>query len=176
MVDYQPSDVIAMTEFPLAWRITDDRWARLPETVLARIKPLSLAKSQQVVERSPFESFLTNQPDLEDFLVAREVSLEGDDPPGGGSIRRWFHGLPIDPSSEVYLCWSTLGGTTAVTDWGTFIEFWDDFWYPFDYLFLFDETHAWLVTLGVEERAAFLQPRLSQSSPTRAVTPASVHR
>ncbi len=38
-----------------------------------------------------------------------------------------------------------------------FAEVWDDLWYPFDRLCVFDETRQWAVLLGPEEQAVFIE-------------------
>jgi hypothetical protein len=172
VVDYNPSDVVPLADFPLAWRITDERWTRLPDAVLARIKPLSAAAGRRILERSPFRELLSVRPDLGDLRATRRTSLEDDD-----AVKTWLRGLPIDPRGDVYLCWSTMDGAVVVTDWDAFVESWDDFWYPFDCLFLFDESHSWLVAFGPEEEAGFLGPQAGRSSSTdstRTVAPPSV--
>gem|GEM_PF-5600687 len=42
-------------------------------------------------------------------------------------------------------------------DWSTFVEVWDDFWYPFDRLCVFDEMQQWAVLLRPEAQAVFIE-------------------
>lgn len=159
MVDYQLSDVLAMTDFALAWRITDSRWSALPDSLLHRIKPLAPAKSKELFESSPLRGPLSDPPDFGRLHATRRQSLEesGASREEDDRIRRWFRDLPIDHAQEVYLCWGLGDGVGAITDWGTFTEIWDDLWYPFDRLCVFDETRQWAVLFGPEEDVLFLE-------------------
>jgi hypothetical protein len=157
MVNIQTSDLVSLADFPLAWRFTDERWTRLPDQVLEGIKPLSATRFREIVARSPFEVLLTCRPDFSGFDISKPISLEEKN----DATKSWFLNLPIASNSQVYLCWSTHEGLAAVTSWRTFVDYWDDFWYPFDFLFIFDETRNWAVCLGSEEIAVFLQPRTS---------------
>ncbi len=55
------------------------------------------------------------------------------------------------------MCWQVGHGVAAVMDWSMFAEVWDDLWYPFDRLCVFDETRQWAVLLGPEEQAVFIE-------------------
>jgi hypothetical protein len=55
-------------------------------------------------------------------------------------------------------------GLAAVIDWGTFTEIWDDLWYPFDWMCVFDDTNEWAVLFGPGEIARF-----AEKSPQRLV-------
>lgn len=157
MVTYRPSDVIAMDDFELSWRITDARWASLPESVLDRIKPLSLAKSKDLFESSPFGDPPRNSLGFAQLHTTHHQSLEESGTPEDHHIRQWFGDLHIDRDREVYLCWAIGGGVVAVTNWGTFLGTWGDLWYPFDRMCVFDDTREWAVLFGPEEEVSFLE-------------------
>lgn len=143
-VEYQPSDLLPLDLFRYSWRITDDRWSSLPEPVLHRIKPLSPEKSKGVFEK-------TRLLDPGCYRATRHVSLEGETE----SVKLWFRKLPIASNDEIYLCWER--DVAAVTDWSTFVNVWDDFWYPFDRLYVFVDSLQWAVVLGPEEEADFVE-------------------
>ena len=155
MVNVEPTDVIALEEFPLAWRINDPRWASLPAPVLGRLRPLTTARSRTLFEASPLSRPFLTRYDRGRVRVARRTSLEDSGSPEDGPIRQWFRNLPIGPACEVYLCWGDA--TAAVVDWGTFAEVWDDLWYPFDNLAVFDEMHDWWLVFGPDEEVIFLE-------------------
>ena len=154
MVDYQPSEVLAMSEFPLAWRITDGRWSRQPEESLARIKPLSPETSRRLYDRSPLAQ--AREPESPGLRRHRSLAESGT-AQGDERVREWFRALPIEPARDVYLCWGLEGGVAAVTDWRTFVEVWSDLWYPFDRLCVFDDSRDWAVVFGPDEEVAFLE-------------------
>lgn len=147
---YHPSDTIPMTDFEFAWRITDPRWSSLPEQVLSRIKPLSSAKSKELLEKSRCRP-------VDQFQAVRRISLEGESNAATERVMKWLRELPMSPRQEVYLCWEAGDGVAAVTDWATFVKVWDDLWHPFDRLCAFDETENWAVVFGPEEEAVFVE-------------------
>lgn len=162
MVTYRSSDAIPMSDFEFAWRITDAKWSSLPDRMLNRIKPLSPCRSKELLEKSPFVGtanglFVSGQ-----YHATRQVSLEGESDSERERVKKWFRELPIPANQEVYLCWQVGDGVAAVTDWATFVEVWDDLWYPFDRLSVFDETHQWGVLLGPEEKALLIERSVLQ--------------
>ncbi len=166
MVHYENSDLIPLKDFPIAWRITDPRWSSQPDAILDRIKPLSAAMGRELYARSPLSRPLKYPPDVSPLCITGEQSLEGSGPPQDADCYRWFRALPIEPTREVYLCWDMGGGVAAVIDWGTFTEIWDDLWYPFDRMCVFDDTLGWVVLFGADEIARFAEES-SERVPTR---------
>lgn len=155
MVKIDAGDVIPVSSFAFAWRITDAKWASLPEEVLRRVRPLSERRSKQVFEMSPLADRQGQPFDPERYHSAANTSLEDVDAEHGAS---WLRALPVDAGEQVYVCWATAGRSVAVvTDWATFTEVWDDLWYPFDRVCVFDESLAWALLLGPEEQAQFIQ-------------------
>lgn len=149
MVVYHPTDTIPISDFEFAWRITDARWAALPERLLNRINPFSDRKSKELLDKSCF--------DPAQYHAARQASLEDEGDVNKARVQKWFRELPIAASQDVYLCWQVGEGVAAATDWSTFVEVWNDLWYPFDRLCVFDETRQWAVLLGPEEQAVFME-------------------
>jgi len=161
MAVYQSTDTIPISDFEFAWRITDAQWSSLPEGVLTRIKPLSTRKSKELLDESPFEKTVGRPFDPVRYHATREVSLEGGTDFEKQRVKRWLLELPIPPNQEVFLAWQVSDGVAAVTDWSTFVEVWDDLWYPFDRLCVFNETRQWAVLLGPEEQAVFIEENAS---------------
>lgn len=157
MVEYRPSDVLAIEDFPLAWRITDERWSAQPTSVLSRIKPLSSEKSHRLYESAPWSALSRGGGAGARASSAFRRSLGDSGSPGGDEgVRNWFRALPIEPDRDVYLCWNQGGGVAAVTDWRTFVDIWSDLWYPFDALAVFDEGRRWAVLFGPDEEVTYL--------------------
>ena len=154
MVKYRPDDVIPMEQFEFSWRITDPRWARLPDEMLARITPLTTRKSRELFEKSHLN--LPSGMRRSAKAVRSHSLVDSGEPRCDARIKGWFEKLPIDARKEVYLCWASGGGVAAITDWGTFTETWGDLWFPFDRLCVFDESGEWAVLFGPEESVSFL--------------------
>jgi hypothetical protein len=149
VVVYHSTDTIPISDFALAWRITDARWTSLPERLLSRIMPFSDRKSKELLDKASF--------DPAQYHAARQASLEEESDYDKERVQKWLRELPIPTSQDVYLCWQVGEGVAAATDWSTFVEVWDDLWYPFDRLCVFDETRQWAVVLGPEEQAVFIE-------------------
>ena len=170
MVDYSSLDVIPIGEFEFAWRITDPKWSSLPQETLKRIKALSDARGKQIFEKSPLFGRRNLPFDAGRYHAIAQSSLEENGGPNGDRLKRWFRRLPNANDVECYLCWHVGEGIAAVTDWATFTEVWQDLWYPFDRLCVFDETLDWALLLGPEEYAVFIErgpvnPHLPSSDP-----------
>ncbi len=164
MVNCEDSDVIPLKEFEFAWRITDPRWASLPDAVLDRIKPLSGARSRELYALSPLSRPLRYPPDVGQLSITREQSLVESGLAEDAKCDRWFRELPIEPTQQVYVCWGIGGGVAAVIDWGTFTEVWDDLWYPFDWMCVLDDTLKWVVLFGPGEIVRFAEKSMERVS------------
>lgn len=102
----------------------------------------------------------------EKYALVSEKSLYGWGPAEDNNDYRvgydWLLTLGIDDKVEVYVAFEQ---TAMVTQWGVFCQYWDDFWGPFSYVNVFDDTLAWGVLIGPEEWAVFVgqtnEPRLA---------------
>lgn len=157
MMTLQADDVVPLQDWELAWRITDDRWAALPDGLLRRIKPLSAGAARRVRTVGIACQPVIGRSVAEPFAVTREQSLEASGARDDGGCQVWFRDLPIAPDDRVFLSWSMGEGVAAVTDWETFRETWEDLWYPFDELFLFDDIGDWVVRFGPDEVVRFAE-------------------
>jgi len=166
MVTYETTDVIPMTEFAFAWRITDPRWAVLREDALRRFKPLGLARSTQVFNACAAFGRVPYPCDPRNYHAVSRESLEENESSDSQRIHSWLRALPIPPDSEVYLCWASQQGVAAVTDWANLIDNWSDLWYPFDLLCILDDTLDWAMILGPEEEAYFIQRNAVKANAT----------
>jgi hypothetical protein len=75
MVEYQPSDVLTLQEFELAWRITGARWSSQPDSILRRIKPLAPARSKRLFESSPLRGPVKIPPEFGRLHTTQHRSL-----------------------------------------------------------------------------------------------------
>lgn len=170
MVHHDSSQVIAIEDFPFAWRITDPKWTSLPKEVLSRIKPLTAARAKQVFDSSPLRDRVVGGYPFDPCRhhAVAHVSLEGTDDTDRDRVASWLGALPIANNTEVYVCWQADEGVAVITDWKTFSEVWDDLWYPFDSVCVLDDSTDWALLLGPEEHAVFIQ-----SGPVNAQLPKS---
>ena len=117
MIEISESDTIPMAEFSLGWRFTTRRADRWTADLLERVRPLSSAAALRA-EASIGASYAEGS----DFAV----TFRSDDPPG--DVRQKLRDLPPEASERVLVVWDSR--TALTTDWGVFVEAWDDFCYP----------------------------------------------
>jgi hypothetical protein len=153
MVHVFPSATIPLSEFALAWRITDEHWDKIPTAKLKQIQPLAPNRAREVGKHR--QAFRLRTVNTEFYHVAIDCSLEEKDESDGARIKCWFRSLPIVPVEQVSVSWSD--DVALVTEWATFIEIWDSLWYPFDTLTIFDDFRTWAVLMGPEEHAVLVQ-------------------
>lgn len=156
MVHYFSCDVIPITEFAYAWRLTDDRWDELPDAVLKRIVPLSLMRGEQIVELSSI--FRNSGPfcvNASRYHVTHSVTLAETDATSAQRVQGWLTTLPVHPRESVYVSWGNRAA--IVTEWSTFVGVWDSLWYPFDVLDVFDDSLSWGVLFGPEQFAVMVE-------------------
>jgi hypothetical protein len=155
MVTYNLSDTVDITDFPYAWRVTEERWARLPDALLHRLKCLNSEKAAAVCQqgrgfRAP--NALINGAEYHGKIG---ISLDYENDDGIRCIREHLLSLPIRGSEEVYVSWSN--DAALISDWSTFCLIWDDLWYPFDVIEVFDDSLDWAVLMGPEEYAIYVE-------------------
>lgn len=155
MVTYSFVDIIPIHNFTYAWRITDKQRASLSAAVLQHILPISSAGSKEICRRG--RSFRCNKPPYVNtayYHVMSHCSLEGTNTSNEDRIQHWFRQLPIKGTEQLYISWGD--SVAIITEWAIFTEIWDNLWYPFDAVDIFDETMDWAVLFGPEEFAVFL--------------------
>lgn len=143
--------------FPLSWRITDERWSKQSEEVLSRLVFLNSERARLLTAqtrvfryeypwRLRYESWHAEESTSLDYRNDSDVNL----------VRRWLDNLPVTRDTEVYVVWARQ--TALVTRWETMAAIWDDLFYPFDEMNVFDDTLGWALLLGQEECAVFARP------------------
>ena len=154
MVKYSSSDLINIEDFVFAWRITDARWDKLPTEVLERICPLSTQYSTTICELSTAFQMPETRQVSGDYRISQWTSLEENGHTDRERIKNWLIHLPIQQTECVYVFWK--GNVTIVVEWNLFVQIWDSLWYPFDNVYVFDETLDWAAMFGPEERAIYV--------------------
>jgi len=131
---------MTVQEFPLAWRWTQPTHALLSPEVLTRIRPLSPSQAARARVGAP-----------EGGASAVSCSTSDSHP---AEIRSWLLRLQPNVEVPVAVCWSKDLGVE--TDWGLFVEHWDDFCYPFDEVTIQPVTGGWLLLYHGEEQFEFV--------------------
>ena len=150
--------ITSLDEFPLTWRITDERWDNLPISILSQLQPLASADAQLFAKKvAVFRQMGPFIPKEEVLKVKSSQSLVEETIEHSAGIQHWFASLPIRCDESVYVHWSHVEPTALITTWSLFRSIWNSLWYPFDSMEVFDETGAWAVLLGQEELAWFME-------------------
>jgi hypothetical protein len=153
MIQVEPTDVTDLTEFGLRWRWTDERWALLSESELARIKPLRPEKAVDVWNLA-LESMPQGLVNDRLFAPPDRISAEG------GDVRPWLvERLPRDRTA-VLVSWES--DCAVVTDAQLFIARWDDFCYPAsDDVSVFPIDASWVLHYHHEEEFLFARKKIT---------------
>jgi len=146
--DFQPLDT-----FSLNWRWTDERWNKLPDSAVARIRPFTEAKAKELW-RIAGHYALSDGPRVNLFECTPWVDASVNIPNTETKIRRWLNEHFSDTDSDVIVSWDQA--TAVLTNWGVFCDYWDDFCYPAsDDVTLFPPSINWLLFYQHGERFVF---------------------
>jgi hypothetical protein len=115
-IELAATDFIALEEFELAWRWTDET-NLLPDVDRKRIRPLTPSKAAAL---APMATHLCEeQRDIPKWLSTDQSPV---------FVRRRLEALNIDGDTRILVSWNAT--TAVVTDWDLFCRYWDDFCYP----------------------------------------------
>jgi hypothetical protein len=115
-IEFHSDDFRPLAEFPLRWRWTEARGNVLPESDLARIRPLTTVRAAAL---APHAAYLCDERrDLPKWMNADEDAR---------NVEVQLRALHIDPRDRVVVSWDDE--TAVVTDWDLFCRYWDDFCY-----------------------------------------------
>lgn len=150
MITYTTDDVIQIEDTPFAWRFSGEPWGTLSNAQRSVIFPLSEKRGKDIKEagrvlRQSYPPIVNTSL----YRVISETSLEDEH-----DVLCWLTFLPIIGSEGIYISWGD--DQPVATAWDIFIQLWDDFWYPFDVVNIFDDTLQWAVLLGPEEWAVHI--------------------
>lgn len=138
-----------ISQFSLAWRWTDKKYAVLPTEVLAQITPLVLAQARAFFDES---LTLTGSDGLNPaFFNLTQVPTEHLD---SSQITTWLLEHHPDTQTQVYLSW--LPDTAVLTSWGIFATYWSEFCYPTsDDLIVLPTDRRWALLYHHSERMQY---------------------
>lgn len=109
--------------FPLAWRWTSQKHARLPQDVLSTIVPLSVDESTGLY-RTSAAILDRNGLNAERFSVVELRTSEATQK----DVTSWL--LERHPELETPVCLSWQSDLAVETTWGVFAKYWSEFCYP----------------------------------------------
>jgi hypothetical protein len=138
MITLTESDFVPLESFSLAWRWTQESHASLPTTTLARIRPLAA------------ESAAAIAPEATELCIGGDTATLRSAAGDPARVRAWLVTLPVEPEASVLASWDVE--TAVVTDWQTFVAYWDDFCYPSsDDVTVWNPQGAWYLCYDHEE-------------------------
>jgi hypothetical protein len=122
VITIDAADVVPMNQFALAWRFTDDRWARRGGEPLRDVRPLTAARAGML--HGP----VTAACQLARDGGARHVPAACEDPARARQVGAALAGLGPADHERIAIVWDHA--TALETSWRTFREHWEVFCYP----------------------------------------------
>lgn len=116
MITLSESDFVSLDAFPFAWRWTQEGHASFPAATLARIRPLAPDRAGAIA------------PEATELCVGGDTATMRSAAGDPERVRAWLATLPVKPETAILAFWDVE--TAVVTDWQTFVTYWDDFCYP----------------------------------------------
>ena len=112
-----------ISQFPLAWRWTDERYAVLPADILSQIVPQTPEQASVLFDES---LAFTSSDGLNAALFSlTRIAVEHADP---SHVTAWLLERHPETKTQVYLSWQP--DTAVLTHWGIFAKYWSEFCYP----------------------------------------------
>jgi hypothetical protein len=122
VIAVDPADVIPLTQFPLAWRFTDERWVSGGADARRDVRPVTSARAAAL--HGPLVAAFHEAREA----VARHVPAACQDEAGARRIAVALAELPAVVAERVVVSWDQ--STALETSWLTFRENWEIFCYP----------------------------------------------
>ena len=159
--DFRPGD-----SFELWWRWTNPRWAVLPESDLAQIRPLVAGKAQEIWQTESVyrhdlwryisidTSELITSSSLFEWIRNLDITIEGTE-----IVRHYLTTFEPQGDQTVIVMWEP---TVAVAvPWHIFCTYWDDFCYPSsDDVSIWPISELWGLQYHHEDQLIFGRTRL----------------
>lgn len=157
MLKIEDADIQPLADFALSWRWTDPKWNVLPDAMLRQISPLTRAKAKELWRISG-HFVLPNGPKVGIFECSPWIDETVDTPDAFGEVRGWLLDRFSGREQGVIVSWDK--DTAAVTNWGVFCDYWDDFCYPAsDDVTVFPPSFDWVLFYEHGEHFVFGQKR-----------------
>lgn len=156
MVNYSSDEIVSIENFPYYWRISGKPWGLLTNEQRLGIRPMIAKRSLEICymgrQLRNKEIPIVN---IDQYHVVSEQSLNTDNPSKQRVIAQWLKSIPIDSTEQVYCCWRN--DVAVIVTWGILMQVWEDLWYPFDIIDVFDESLMWAILIGPEEFAVYIE-------------------
>jgi hypothetical protein len=139
----------SLSNFPLAWRWTDEKYCLLPAEDLAQIIPLGAQSAKHAWEKSLFfadkNSEFSANPSL--FGSIEKISSENEE-----FVREWL--AQRMTVGNITVSWQPESAVTTNTE--LFIKYWNEFCYPSsDDVTIWPDNESWVVHFWHEEVFCF---------------------
>ena len=139
----------SLSNFPLAWRWTDEKYCLLPAEELAQIIPLGAEPAKHAWEKSlsfaDKNSEFSANPSL--FVSIEKISSENEE-----FVREWL--AQRMTVGNITVSWQPESAVTTNTE--IFIKYWNEFCYPSsDDVTIWPDNESWVVHFWHEEAFCF---------------------
>src|SRR5262249_20190240 len=145
------SHIATMTirEHPLAWRWTDQRYALLPDNVLAQMQPVEPHEAVPLFSHSrAFSGENGLAPDIFTIATVRAEALPQE------AVWRWLRQRQPDLQVPVVISWEQH--IAIRTTWEIFTAHWDDFCYPSsDDVLVWPDSESWTLLYRHDQEFQF---------------------
>jgi len=144
--------IIPMTNFPLKWRFTEEKYDKLPMSHLNQLKPLDANASKFLWDYISDTRLHDQVPFKKGFFksIDKAKILEGNEK----EIKKWLYQRGIEFDKEVYLSWQP--NEALIVPWKLLIKYFDVFYYPVsDDLTVIDQSLVWALLFYHEDEIYF---------------------
>jgi hypothetical protein len=117
MLSFASHDFVPLEQSGRWWRWSEARTNRLPPSALAHIRAL---RPERAADLAPRAAFLcaARRDGMTNFPAGADA----------GAVRLALGALGVDAHTRVVVSWDETDA--VLTDWSTFVAYWDDFCYP----------------------------------------------
>ncbi len=126
MITIADADVVAMDQFPLAWRFTDERWSRRGAALLRDLRPLTGARAAEL--NGPMTAACHVAREASRDSAAEHVAAACQDEAGARRVADALASLGPADDERVVISWDPRAALE--TSWRTFRAHWEVFCYP----------------------------------------------
>jgi hypothetical protein len=144
--------IISMSEFPLKWRFTEDKFDKLPDEHLELIKPLDIDASRFLWEFIMQINLHDDVPFKKGFFRTIDKAKILDD--NQDEVKKWLYQRGFSFDKPVFLSWQPT--EALVVPWKIFIKYFDAFYYgSSDDLTVIDRSLTWALLFYHEDEIYF---------------------
>jgi len=124
MIEIPHSDLRSLENFSLNWRLTDERWNKLPPESLAQIKPLAAEKCEEIWQIQKQYLF----PEGLDAKFFEKTEMIRTGAAEDSEINKWLASRIGDEQESIVVLWDEKTAVKTISK--IFCNYWNDFCYP----------------------------------------------